>query len=98
MKTENQMKALDLAKKVFEHFTSDALPLARQIIAMENEIADPLKENDLNKEQQSGESAIDFPTSDITPSDLEVTQEHQQEQQPFDRQRIISSEVDNLPF
>ena len=86
MKTENQMNALDLAKKVFEHFTRDALPLARQIIAMENE------------GQQQGESAIDFPTSDITTSDLGITSEHQQEQQPFDLERTISSEKDNLPF
>ena len=86
MKTENEKKALDLAKKVFEHFTRDALPLARQIIEMENE------------GQQQEDPIIDFPTSDITPSDLGVTQEHQQEQQPCDRQRIISSEMDNLPF
>ena len=86
MKTENEKKALDLAKKVFEHFTRDAFPLAREIIAIENE------------GQQSGDSDIDFPTSDISPSDLGVTPEHQQEQQPFDRERIISSEVDNLPF
>ena len=86
MKTENQMKALDLAKKVFEHFTRDALPLARQIIAMENEV------------QQQGESTIDFPTSDISPSDLGITSEHQQEKQPPDRERSISSEQDNLPF
>ena len=86
MKTENQMKALDLAKKVFEHFTRDALPLAREIIAIENE------------GQQDGESAIDFPTSDITPSERGVTQEHQQEQKPPDRERTISSDVDNLPF
>ena len=86
MKTENHMKALDLAKKVFEHFTRDALPLARQIIAMENEV------------QQQGESTIDFPTSDISPSDLGITPEHLENGQPPDRERMISSEVDNLPF
>jgi len=86
MKTENEKKALDLAKKVFEHFTRDALPLAREIIAIENE------------EQQQGDAGINFPTSDITPSDLGVTQEHKQEQQPLHRERTISSEGDNLPF
>ena len=86
MKTENQMKALDLAKKVFEHFTRDALPLAREIIAIEN------------VGQQDGDSAIDFPTSDITPSDLDTKVKHPKEQQPFDRERSITSEVDNLPF
>ena len=86
MKTENEKKALDLAKKVFEHFTRDGLPLAREIIAIENE------------GQQEGDSAIDFPTSDITLSDLGVAPELQQEQQPFDLERTISSEKDNLPF
>ena len=86
MKTENEQKALQLAKRVFDHFTRDALPLAREIIAIENE------------GQQSGDSDIDFPTSDISPSDLGVTQEHKQEQQPLHRERTISSEGDNLPF
>jgi len=86
MKTENEKKALDLAKKVFEHFTRDALPLAREIIAIENE------------GQQRGDSAIDFPTSDITPSDLGITAEHLENGLPPDRERTISSEVDNLPF
>jgi len=86
MKTENEKKALDLAKKVFEHFTRDALPLAREIIAIENEV------------QESGDSAIDFPTSDITPSDLGITPEHLENGLPSDRERTISSEVDSLPF
>jgi len=86
MKTENEKKALDLAKKVFEHFTRDALPLAREIIAIENE------------EQHDGESAINFPTSDITPSDLGITSEHLENGQPPDRERTIEAEVDNLPF
>ena len=86
MKTENEKKALDLAKKVFEHFTRDALPLAREIIVIEEEV------------KQSGESAIDFPTSDITTSDLDTKVKHPKEQQPFDRERSITSEVDNLPF
>jgi len=86
MKTENEKKALDLAKKVFEHFTRDALPLAREIIAIENE------------EQQQGDAGINFPTSDITPSDLGITAEHLENGLPPDRERTISSEGDNLPF
>ncbi len=30
MITESEQKALQLAKKVFEHFTHDALPIARE--------------------------------------------------------------------
>jgi hypothetical protein len=39
MITESEQNALQLAKKVFEHFTHDALPIAREIIAMELELA-----------------------------------------------------------
>ena len=42
MITESEQKALQLAKKVFEHFTHDALPIAREIIAMELELEHPL--------------------------------------------------------
>lgn len=38
MTTENQRQALDLAKRIFEHFTRDALPLAREILAMERQL------------------------------------------------------------
>jgi len=40
MITETEKNALQLAKKVFEHFTHDALPIAREIIAMEHELAE----------------------------------------------------------
>ncbi len=40
MITETEKKALQLAKKVFEHFTHDALPIAREIIAMELELGE----------------------------------------------------------
>ena len=38
MITESEKNALQLAKRVFEHFTHDALPIAREIIAMEIEL------------------------------------------------------------
>ena len=38
MITESEKKVLQLAKKVFEHFTHDALPIVREIIAMELEL------------------------------------------------------------
>jgi hypothetical protein len=65
MITESEKKALHLAKKVFEHFTHDALPIAREIIAMELELgetqiivepSDEVKRTDAN----------DFPVSDIS--------------------------------
>jgi hypothetical protein len=33
MITDYEKKVLQLAKKVFEHFTHDALPIAREILA-----------------------------------------------------------------
>ena len=65
MITESEKRALQLAKKVFEHFTHDALSIAREIIAMESELgaspiiiepSDEVKKNDMN----------DFPVSDIS--------------------------------
>ena len=38
MLTETEKRALQLAKKVFEHFTHDALPIAREILALEEEL------------------------------------------------------------
>ena len=38
MITETETKALQLAKKVFEHFTHDALPIAKEILALGFEI------------------------------------------------------------
>jgi len=49
MITETEKNALQLAKKVFEHFTHDALPIAREIIAMEHELAEsPAKAKPVN--------------------------------------------------
>ncbi len=40
MITESEKKALQLAKRVFEHFTHDALPIAKEIVALEREMAE----------------------------------------------------------
>jgi hypothetical protein len=40
MLKETEQKALQLAKKVFEHFTHDALPIEMEIIALEREMAE----------------------------------------------------------
>jgi hypothetical protein len=36
MITEREKKALQLAKKIFEHFPNDTLPMAMEIIAINN--------------------------------------------------------------
>jgi len=70
MITEREKRALQLAKRVFEHFTHDVLPIAREIIAMELEMgesaiigepSDEVKKTDVN----------DFPVSDISAIGLE---------------------------
>ena len=38
MLTETEKQALQLAKKVFEHFTHDALPIAREILMLEEQL------------------------------------------------------------
>ncbi len=38
MITETEKRALQLAKRVFEHFTHDSLPIAKEILALEFEI------------------------------------------------------------
>lgn len=49
MITETEKRALALAKKVFEHFTHDALPIAREILAMEIDLgAAPANGHPLN--------------------------------------------------
>ena len=40
MITETEKNALQLAKRVFEHFTHDSLALAREIIDMENNMGE----------------------------------------------------------
>ena len=65
MITENEKKALHLAKKVFELFTYDTLPIALEIIAMENE----LKESPESEESIIGVTFTDendFPLTDIS--------------------------------
>jgi len=42
---DNEQRALQLAKRVFEHFTKDALLIARDILAMEKEFGN-IQENE----------------------------------------------------
>ena len=79
MITETEKKALQLAKKVFEHFTHDPLPIAREIIAMELELGQtPFSETAVIEEpdpilyvkktdgQPINWLLNDFPVSDIS--------------------------------
>jgi hypothetical protein len=85
MITENEKKALQLAKKVFEHFTHDALPIAREIIAMELE----LKESTVNEE-----SLNDFLVSDISAIGLDDPS------QPVKHlnEELVCQQQDDFPF
>ena len=93
MITESEKKALHLAKKVFEHFTHDALPIAREIIAMELELgetqiivepSDEVKRTDAN----------DFPVSDISAIGLDDPA------QPVKHlsEELVYQQQDDFPF
>ena len=93
MITEREKKALQLAKKVFEHFTHDALPIAREIIAMELELgespiiveqSDEVKKTDVN----------DFPVSDISAIGLDDPA------QPVKQlnEELVYQKQDDFPF
>ena len=88
MITENEKKALLLAKKVFEHFTQDALPIAREIIAMEHDLGEiggfekpingktnPIPEGEKKDGQPENKSLIDLLTSDLPTGDLRTDHE-----------------------
>ena len=79
MITETEQRALQLAKKVFEHFTHDALPIAREILAMELELgqtpvnikpingtANPIHEVQKTDGQPINTAVNDFPVSDLS--------------------------------
>jgi hypothetical protein len=85
MITENEQKVLQLAKKVFEHFTHDALAIAREIIAMERE----LKESPVNEE-----SLNDFPISDISAIGLDDPSQPVK----YLNEELVYQQQDDFPF
>ena len=107
MITENETKALQLAKKVFEHFTHDALPIAREILAMElelgesaineeppDEAAKPILEVTKKDEMPATGSKNNVPDSDISAIGLD---------DPAQPVKHLSEELeyqyqDNFPF
>jgi len=66
MTTETEKNALQLAKRVFEHFTHDALPIAREIITMENNMGEsPVNEEPKPIHNVKTMEVNDFPDADI---------------------------------
>lgn len=96
MNTQNK-QGLDLARKVFDHFAPGELQLAREIIDLESLLDAEPEENRQPSQQTETKAEIVFPTSDIAPDELGLTEDAENEQ-PFDQERTISSEEDNLPF
>lgn len=111
MITESEQKALQLAKKVFEHFTHDALPIAREIIAMELE----LEQSPLSGESPDGvpksipevkktdgqpinELLNDFPVSDLSIVDLGVNNDPAQPVKDLCEELVYQQQEDDLPF
>lgn len=109
MITETEQKALQLAKKVFEHFTHDALPIAREIIAMELELGEsPVKLEQMNEVSESipeikktdgqpiDELLNDFPVSDLSIIDLGVNNSMQGTD--LCEELVYQKQEDDLPF
>jgi hypothetical protein len=83
MISETERNALDLAKRVFEHFTHDALPIAREIIAMEQSlglmqidsptvdfIPEPLRDVTTADQSPVSDDEVTFPVEPIIPSEI----------------------------
>jgi hypothetical protein len=72
--TETENKALDLAKRVFEYFTRDALPFAREILSLEKEMGASILNGHNGSSQDIQKTnghpvnghLTDFPVTDIT--------------------------------
>ena len=92
-----EKQAIELAKRVFEHFSKDGLGLAREIIALENQIQTISAENSDQHGKPATSSEITFPTSDITPDEMGLTTEAKPDQ-PLTQGRTIESDQDSLPF
>jgi len=103
MITETENNALQLAKRVFEHFTHDALQIAREIIAMENELGQthvcseevnaaanpipPVKKTDVSS----------FPVSEISIAGLGTDNDPAQPIKHLS-QELVYQTYDDLPF
>ena len=93
MITESEKKALQLAKKVFEHFTHDALLIAREIIAMELELGEPQVIVEPSDDVKRTD-VIDFPVSDISTIGLD---DPEQSVKQFNEE-LVYQQQDDFPF
>jgi hypothetical protein len=109
MITENEKKALQLAKKVFEHFTHDALPIAREIIVMEHELEQPQVNGKPSRRvsqaipeiknmdgQLNNESVNGFPVSDI--SVIGLVDDVPEQPDTYPKEELVNQSEDQLPF
>jgi hypothetical protein len=110
MMTESEQKALQLAKRVFEHFTQDALPIAREIIAMEHEMIEQL--GNVPTTSASSRSILEIKKTDGPPLTVEMINSSISEPMSLDhpddydpaqpvqnRQKdLVYSPADDLPF
>ena len=93
MITETEKNALQLAKRVFEHFTHDSLAIAREIIAMENNMGESL----LNGEQNSILEVTKMDVNDFPDDDILGLNDPAQPGKQMDTELVYSAE-DDFPF
>ena len=96
MITQLDQQGLDLARRIFDHFTKGGLEFAREIISLENQIQTNSAKNSDQHVKSVPLSEIVFPTSDITPDELGV--KSTENALPLDQERTIQSDQDSLPF
>jgi hypothetical protein len=102
MITESEKNALQLAKRVFEHFTHDSLPIAREIIAMELELGNrPVNGEPVNGAtnpipQVKKTRVNDFPVSDISTNGI-VDDDPAQPVKKL-KGELVCQQEDDLPF
>ena len=105
MITETEKRALQLAKKVFEHFTQDSLPIAREILALELDLGlTPLNGKHVNgvsipkvkiqDGQQSTTTGNNLPTKESSSMDQEVADDPAQPVRRLQEDLAIKAEDD----
>ncbi len=92
MITDTERRALQLAKKVFEHFTHDALPIAREILAMENELG----QSPLNG-KVTASALNNFPVAEPSQIAIATIEDPAQPVRQLHKELVYKPE-DDLPF
>ena len=110
MCTENERNVLQLAKKVFEHFTHDALPIAREIIAMEQQLgelpangeeipgaSEETRDVKTTDEQPSSVTINNLPVTELRAGDLGIEADPMESNKDCNEE-LVFAPVDSLPF